>query len=387
MIPISQIDPELSIYKENTVVIWGAGMYGREMVKLLQSFQIPVAYFCDSDPAKWKTEIQGIPVILPQHLMKLQLENIAQKSGRGGEIVVQLALRSDYETAVRPQVEDMGIEKVICYEEAWQILRYRQRCQALAENPELESLFEQSSLDSLYLNATANVRRYLLTNRVSPLFVCPMRKAGDVTLMRTLRKHNIQHQQTNSPHLINKKYIPKNTKLILGVREPIIRDISSVFERISSIGDRENFRIYTNDVEFLYQDLIYWSNQTSFALWLDSFAENIVDLLAHPFDQQAGYTTIQEGNFDIFVYQLEKLNDIVPQLSQWVGVPFTELVMGNEAKDKWIAKSYKQAQKELKFSQAYFDACYNDPYIQHFYSQEDIETFKNRWRGHIDPNR
>lgn len=84
MIPISQIDPELSIYKENTVVIWGAGKFGREILRLLQNFSVEVSYFCDSNPKLWKTEVEGIPVILPQEVTKMKLEQVAQENGGGG---------------------------------------------------------------------------------------------------------------------------------------------------------------------------------------------------------------------------------------------------------------------------------------------------------------
>ncbi len=49
--------------------------------------------------------------------------------------------------------------------------------------------------------------------------------------------------------------------------------------------------------------------------------------------------------------------------------------------------SGKKGQQELKFSQEFFDACYNDPYVQHCYSTADIEKFKDRWRKNIDPNK
>ncbi len=53
MIPISQIDSELSIYKENTVVIWGAGLYGKKIFELLSSFHVKVSAFCDTNENKW----------------------------------------------------------------------------------------------------------------------------------------------------------------------------------------------------------------------------------------------------------------------------------------------------------------------------------------------
>lgn len=105
--------------------------------------------------------------------------------------------------------------------------------------------------------------------------------------------------------------------------------------------------------------------------------------MSYPFDKEKGYTIIKEGNIEVFVYQLEKLNDVFLELSDWVGVPFEKMVNANKAEDKWVGESYKQACKEIEITQEYFDRCYNEPYVKHFYSDEDIEKFKERWRSHI----
>lgn len=117
---------------------------------------------------------------------------------------------------------------------------------------------------------------------------------------------------------------------------------------------------------------------------MDVFNSNIINLYNHSFNTEQGYDIIKEGNIEVFVYQLEKLNDIAPQMSDWIGqTSFDEWINGNEASGKWINDFYKQAQKEIKFSQEFFDSCYNAEWVQHFYSQEDIEKFKERWRPHI----
>lgn len=77
------------------------------------------------------------------------------------------------------------------------------------------------------------------------------------------------------------------------------------------------------------------------------------------------------------------MNDIAKEISEFVGGDFVKWEMANVAADKWVADSYKQAQKEIKFSQEYFDKCFDEPYVKHFYSDEDIEKFKTRWRTHI----
>ena len=48
--------------KNNLLVIYGAGTVGRLTLKALKEKNIKVNYFCDSDPAKWNTQIENTKV-------------------------------------------------------------------------------------------------------------------------------------------------------------------------------------------------------------------------------------------------------------------------------------------------------------------------------------
>ncbi len=108
-----------------------------------------------------------------------------------------------------------------------------------------------------------------------------------------------------------------------------------------------------------------------------------MDITKYPFDQDKGFTVIKKDNVEVFVYQLEKLNDLIPELSSWLNVPFDKFINGNMATEKWSGDSYKRAQKEIEITQEYFDKCFDESYVKHCYSKADIEKFKARWRPHI----
>lgn len=55
----------------------------------------------------------------------------------------------------------------------------------------------------------------------------------------------------------------------------------------------------------------------------------------------------------------------------------------NVGDDKWYSQLYKETKETIKFSQEYFDWSFNSSYLRHFYSDEDIEKFKMKWRGHV----
>lgn len=209
----------------------------------------------------------------------------------------------------------------------------------------------------------------------------------------------------------------EKVKVIIGIRNPISQNVSELYQKISSgniyfdwiLGELENKKANErkwflqkfektidaneNIIEFLWENFIrryVYSNiefnenhALSIQKSIQEFSKYILDITKYPFNKEKGYTVIKEGNIEVFVYQLEKLNCLVPELSEWVGVTFSEIVRGNDASDKWISDSYKQAQKEIEITQEYFDRCYSEPYVQHCYSQEDIEKFKARGRTHI----
>jgi len=53
----------------DAVMIWGAGMAGRKLVKLLESKNIPLACFIDVDPQKIGRTRRGLPVVATDHLL------------------------------------------------------------------------------------------------------------------------------------------------------------------------------------------------------------------------------------------------------------------------------------------------------------------------------
>lgn len=248
------------------------------------------------------------------------------------------------------------------------------------------------------------------------VYICTPAKTADIAIGSTFDKHRVGYFNFwQRPSLLARE-IKKNTnfRLIIGVREPISQNLSLMFEMFAidyffqmALSDLiefnkskefpiENYKTLFKKGHGNVQNLwdLYidkYINHSKIDIWnlqyiqffFYKLKEHFFDILAHPFDQEKGYTIIKEGNTEVFIYQLEKLNNIVPELSDWVGVPFDKIEKGNVGEDKWIGDTYKQAQKEIQITQEYFDKCFDEPYVKHFYSEEDIEKFKARWKPHI----
>ncbi len=391
MIPISQIDSNLSIYKNQNVIVWGAGVQGLEIFELLQAFKIKVSYFCDNDTSKWGTTFQDIPVISPAQL--LEQDNF----------LVQLALSAKFEKEVLLQLEELSIVSFLSTHECKSQLINYLKLNALKKNPKLspEIISTTKISDAYLINSQKQMHLSLWKEpETFPIFVCMVQKTGDTTMLKTFEYNNVPTLQTHYSHWFKKEYLgdlgEKRVRIITALRDPISRDLSHLYQHFSIYNGFNCFfdvnndtlddfvTLYSsNDAQVYFDKFVKGFNFSHTFHWFSEFSANTVDLLKHPFDKEKGFSIIQEGNYDIFFYQLEKLNHIVPNLSEWVGVPFETLKNANLASEKWISNSYNMAKEKIKLTQEYVDSCYADPYVQHCYSSEDIERFKENWSKNI----
>ena len=161
-------------------------------------------------------------------------------------------------------------------------------------------------------------------------------------------------------------------------------DVDALFAKwIKDLREYEGGNRKTNDLFQTYKDY------TLFTCSIQSFFENEfkdlcgVNLYEYEFDKRKGYSIIRKDNVEVFVYQIEKLNQISNELLDFLNIESGELVNGNQASSKWYSGYYKEAVDNIKISDSYYKECYNSLYLQHFYNEEDIERFKKKWGQHI----
>lgn len=400
MLTISKIDPEFKIYKEATTVLFGCGQIGKKTGMMFERCGIPISYFCDNNCQLWGTTFFGVPVISPE-----ELKTLAEKE----RVVLQMAVNKEIQPDILKQVKEFPLAECIWNEECKSIFSYYHRCELFSSSESLYDYYHNFLLEDAK-------NKPLLMNYPacyfdeSFVFVHMVGKTGDRTIVHTLNQHNVYAFQTHVPDFLPEEFFSgmEKVKIITAVRDSIALDISSIYQgiglflgynlplefyqnkevRVQEFFDTSYGSLNHSEETYGYHPFYNKHGEKNSTLhhWFEEQGKRIVNVLDHPFDQEKGYTIIKEGKYDIFFYQLEKLNDLVPELSEWVGVPFDKLVIANEASSKWVAESYKRAQKELRFSQEYFDRSYDSPYMQHCYSPEDLEKFKARWRNNIDPS-
>lgn len=400
---VSIIDETLKIYRENRVIIFGASASGKGVYSIFESFQIKTAFFVDNDREKWGSQCCGLPVCAPDDLSK-------QKDS----FVVQIASTAEDEIAA--QLREMGIDCYIMYSEAIHRLINLNRYQYFKQDGSNYAYYMQHVYESLAVPKIQYLWGDVITNNMySPeesIWLCMPPKTGDYTVMNSLtragkRYVNFIHSEYAMTKQLQKAVGGRKIKVICGVREPIAQNLSLIYqleqdgllwnmkEDWQDGGDVAAIlrRLLENEIHYIkkehydsdlleMKDMQYYPH-TYFIqnFFQQEFKRNLgIDILAHPFDVEEGYGIVKEGNIEIFLYQLERLNVVYEKLFEFLGIAGSRLVTGNSAEDKWYNRYYREAKKNISLPADYIDWSYECEFTKHFYSGRQIEEYMAAWK-------
>jgi len=188
-------------------------------------------------------------------------------------------------------------------------------------------------------------------------------------------------------HLISVR-TRKRTKVITLVREPISRNISMymqdfqipVFEVASYTGNVKTDKLRLENFIADFKDNF---NHTYGIKWFDEeFKRRLkIDIYLYPFDKEKGYTIINTKKYEILVMQLERLDDSYSIIGDFVGESSFSIVNENTATSKWYYPIYKEFRRKLSFDDEYIRNMYESKFVKHFYSETDINKFREIYGG------
>ena len=195
----------------------------------------------------------------------------------------------------------------------------------------------------------------------------------------------------------------KVKKIIIGVRDAVAQNISMVFEiqdfycLLLGKDGRDAQKVFHTFVEESIchektkrQKREYGFEQfhhTPFLIqsWFDDvFLKDFkIDIFQLPFDKKKGYSIYKniEG-YDILIYQLEKLNNLESIFRDFTEKKNFQIKKQNDSEKKWYAESYNNFKENIKINNAYLEKTYSGKMMKHFYSEEDIIKFRNKWEKH-----
>jgi hypothetical protein len=284
-----------------------------------------------------------------------------------------------------------------------------------------------------YLAKTLYLLRFsLLTMGKQPLIIFQMGKVGSTTILHSLKTSLIENPlfqvhvlssngiekmeenyYGNSNKFFSKSLLPqtkhlfashflrtkiqngnRNNKwqIITLVRDPIARNLSEFFYSIADPKDDPhipksidlNSSINIKDLKDRFLKRFHeQSDDYKFPLkWFDEEMKVVfgVDVYLSSFPKDVGYKVYRGERADILLLKLEYLNYIYNDaLQDFIGPVDFSLVSVNTTRTKGYYPIYKKFLEDVQLPESYIEKIYTTKYVQHFYSQEEIRRFRQKW--------
>jgi len=192
----------------------------------------------------------------------------------------------------------------------------------------------------------------------------------------------------------------KKWKIVTLTRDPIARNISTFFENleIKVKNPAEEYEIksdYYNiepmivkpgnmrKLSDLYFDRL---NHDSPLVFFDRELKSLfgVDVFASEFPKSEGFEIYQSEKADALVIRLENLNHCFKDaFKKFLNVNNFTLDNTNIGKAKIYASIYKNFKETIHLPDNYLDKFYNSKYMRHFYTEMEIEGFREKWNRSV----
>jgi hypothetical protein len=198
------------------------------------------------------------------------------------------------------------------------------------------------------------------------------------------RKRYILQSYFLSKQLTNNRAPKKKYKIITLVREPIATNISGFFHNCDLwLNDLQNYQNNSQSYLDKIRERFYQEYPHNVPLtWFDRELKSILDLdvFASEFPKKEGYKIYEGEFFQLLLLKLESLNFCAKQaFKKFLGLEDFILIKSHTANEKKYSNIYGDFMNSMSISEEYLDKMYNSKYTQHFYSPEEIETFKEKW--------
>lgn len=275
-------------------------------------------------------------------------------------------------------------------------------------------------MPNAFQNLYSKIRRRLFNLRYGKqtILIYTMGKVGSSTIKKNLTEQypwvTVFHVHFLSDHWVKEilpnedpffhgnireaesiyNYLKKNPgtkiKIITLTREPLVRDISDIFQNWK--GRLKGKTITDLTLEEIKSD--FDRNQHEYTLnWFDTEFKNYLgfDIYSVPFNKEKGYSIYETPKADILCFQLEKLNDCMEEATgKFLGYPVRMSATTNLSENKEGSNLYKGMTGNYAASPEKLDRIYNSKFVQHFYSDADISRFRKKWSDksadkNIDP--
>jgi len=172
----------------------------------------------------------------------------------------------------------------------------------------------------------------------------------------------------------------KPVKFISGIRDPIERAISGLFESAesakSSLEIGELKELVDSGAETLSR---FVANAVDPILrWFDHRYFCDLDVYGQSFNTSRGYCVIEGTAASVFLYRVDKLSNCWAPLSDYVGLPLNPMST-NESEKKEYSSLYKEALSQVRFSREFIEYVLGSRYCQTFFDESERKAMEKRF--------
>lgn len=395
-----EIDFEELQYKE--IILFGASNFGIKLKQVMDTLRLEnpgggvgiVKYFADNDVDKWDTYIDGVKVLsLDKFISYCHLNPIK----------VIIFISSSY-VEIESQLSLYKLENPIYrYESLFNMIKI----DFIRRNKTLKNMYIKSFSKWVEQKLTDNLLSISINSYINncAYWICSIPKTGNTSMKLSLRNYRLNAFTVNLFSVIDKSYqdirnllnsLKGNIKIFTMVRDPLAQKISVVFQmkefleiEFGTTDLQEIFnRILCYNKNILSEEFLpYIGVNSDFELWFNEM-KNVfgIDIFEYNFDIERGYSIIKKDNIEILVLKLEKISELNKIIGNFINIEDFKLNTFNDASHKNYKDNYEIFQKTFKIPENYFQKIYKNKYIEHFYSPDEINNFRDKWQNNVISN-
>lgn len=212
-------------------------------------------------------------------------------------------------------------------------------------------------------------------------------------------KKNFHRKRVIPDHLLESQYLRKQLdkglgsnnkwKIVTLVRDPIAKNISSFFQKLDPLlayDYKEKTRnTERKDIIKDLSDLFInkFDRHEKPLNWFNSEIKSVfnIDVFSSNFPKTQGYEIYQADHADLLIVKLEQLNECASEaFNNLLGISEFALLESNISGKKTYGNIYRMFLESIILPDSYIEQMYASNYVRHFYSEEEIEAFKAKWR-------
>lgn len=180
-------------------------------------------------------------------------------------------------------------------------------------------------------------------------------------------------------YFLSKRLRGEKVKIVTITRDPLARTISAYFEQYQYVINNDIDQLTTQE---LIDNFFEFANHATPHIWFDNEIKTMlsIDVYNFNFDKRKGWHKFDTKYYDLLILKMESLSSSPVPLAELLDVNEFVLEPTNRSQFKVYSKAYDKFRSKISFSEEYLDFHYKSKYAEHFYTSEELLSFRGKWR-------